>query len=39
LKTNSAAADVGKGGVSPSVDLDGNTRDASTPDLGAYEIQ
>ncbi len=39
LKTNSAAADAGKGGVSPSVDLDGNTRDASTPDLGAYEIQ
>jgi hypothetical protein len=39
LKTTSAAADKGKAGVSPSTDLDGNTRDASTPDLGVYEIQ
>ena len=39
LKSNSAAAGKGKAGVSPPLDLDGNTRDASTPDLGAYEIQ
>ena len=39
LKTNSAAADKGKSGISPLLDLDENTRDASTPDLGAYEIQ
>jgi hypothetical protein len=39
LKSSSAAADKGKGGVSPNLDLDENTRDASTPDLGVYEIQ
>ena len=39
LKTNSAAASKGKAGISPSLDLDGNQRDASTPDLGVYEIQ
>lgn len=39
LKSNSAAADMGKGGVLPAQDIDGNTRDASTPDIGAYEIQ
>ena len=39
LKSSSAAADKGKGGVSPNLDLDGNVRDVGTPDLGAYEIQ
>ncbi len=39
LKSNSAAADKGKAGVNPPLDLDGNTRDAVAPDLGAYEIQ
>jgi len=39
LKSTSVASDKGKAGVSPPLDLDGNTRDANTPDLGAYEIQ
>ena len=39
LKSTSAAADKGKAGVIPALDLDGNIRDVSTPDLGAYEIQ
>lgn len=39
LKSTSAAADAGKAAVQPPLDLDGNTRDANTPDLGAYEIQ
>ncbi len=36
---NSAAIDNGKGGILPTLDLDGETRDVSTPDLGAYEKQ
>ena len=39
IKENSAAIDNGKGGVNPSLDLDGVSRDASNPDLGAYEHQ
>ncbi len=38
LKSTSAAANAGKGGVLPAQDIDGNTRDASSPDMGAYEI-
>ncbi len=36
---NSAAIDAGKAGIAPTLDLDGVSRDASTPDLGAYENQ
>ena len=39
LKSNSAAADKGKAGVQPPLDLDENSRSASSPDLGVYEIQ
>jgi len=39
LKSTSPAAGSGKGGVIPAVDIDGNSRDATSPDLGAYEIQ
>ncbi len=37
IGANSAAIDAGKAGVLPLLDLDGVSRDASTPDLGAYE--
>ncbi len=38
LQDNSPALDIGKGGVNPLTDLDGNSRDASSPDLGVYEF-
>ncbi|MCK5846306.1 MAG: hypothetical protein KAG84_02625 [Bacteroidales bacterium] len=34
---NSAAIDAGKAGIAPTLDLDGVSRDAATPDLGVYE--
>lgn len=37
LGDNSEAIEKGKAGVLPNNDLDGVTRDASLPDLGAYE--
>jgi hypothetical protein len=37
LGDNSAAIEKGKAGVLPTIDLDGVSRDASLPDLGAYE--
>ena len=33
----SGAEGIGLGGVAPSTDLNGTTRDTSTPDAGAYE--
>ncbi len=34
---NSGADGIGRGGVGPSLDLDGKPRDPSNPDAGAYE--
>jgi len=37
LEDNSPALDAGKAGVHPPTDIEGNSRDISTPDLGVYE--